>query len=79
MLNYEFQIDEEDKYKLEQGLALTDDLITDEAKRNQAKDIIRKCYDKSNEHFITYISYYFLIILLFYSHINIILYYTCFL
>lgn len=67
MLNYEFQIDEEDKYKLKKGLAQMDDFITDEAKRNQAKDIIRKCYDKSNE-FITFIlllTFYYLYFILF--------------
>jgi len=36
-------------YKLEEGQARFDDLIADEAKRNQAKDIIRKCYDVGNE------------------------------
>ncbi|XP_071579503.1 uncharacterized protein [Temnothorax nylanderi] len=38
-------IDEEGKYILEKGLADFDNLISDEAKRNQAKDTVRKCYE----------------------------------
>ncbi|TGZ49409.1 hypothetical protein DBV15_11912 [Temnothorax longispinosus] len=39
------EIDEEGKYILEKGLADFDNLISDEAKRNQAKDTVRKCYE----------------------------------
>ncbi|XP_011880869.1 PREDICTED: uncharacterized protein LOC105569216 [Vollenhovia emeryi] len=39
-------IDATGKYMLDKGLALYDDLINDEAKRNQAKEAIRKCYNE---------------------------------
>ncbi|XP_011644139.1 uncharacterized protein LOC105431548 [Pogonomyrmex barbatus] len=38
-------IDNDDKYLLDKGLAYLDELISDEAKRNQAKETIRKCYN----------------------------------
>ncbi|KAL6267322.1 hypothetical protein P5V15_000397 [Pogonomyrmex californicus] len=39
-------IDNDDKYSdLDKGLAYLDELISDEAKRNQAKETIRKCYN----------------------------------
>jgi len=39
-------IDKKGMYSIDKGLAIINDLISDEAKQNQAREVIHKCYDE---------------------------------
>ncbi|XP_011875824.1 PREDICTED: uncharacterized protein LOC105566432 [Vollenhovia emeryi] len=44
LLRKENVIDEQGKFILEKGLDILDEIISDETKRNQAKETVHKCY-----------------------------------
>lgn len=49
-------------YLIDKSFALLDELVSDETKRNEAKEIIRKCYDEGNKYFIICILHNFIIL-----------------